>query len=413
MRLLRSPAAVAILLGGFYFALGLGVPQYNDFQRDSERLLAGSAARAAADGSGVWGLGGFMNAHEGGWDTPDPSPYYSQFGLHYKVYTWVSGFFPQHPSHVYVAFRLLAALLTGAVLAWAVNSVRRDHGPVAALVMLLLLAGSSPLIAFAAKVYWLECLLILPFAYSLARYESMRRQGRLGRLYATVGLLILVKSLCGYEYLSSILLSAMVPLLYHELAAGSGPRLILRRMAFTFAAGVCGFAVAYATTYAQAYLYLGTTEAAWKAILRSAGANTVGDHQGRPVSAVRDVARFFQYFLFEGQAQIVLFTAGAWVIYRALAVYVSRRNESRPAFVWGVTLAFALVASLSWNALARGHMRGHIHINFITFYLPFNLVAYAFFGVLVQDVVDGSRNVSSGSDSFAFRDASASDKLTP
>ena len=110
MRLLHSPAAVAILLGGFYFALGMGVPQYRDFQPDSDHLLAGSAARAAADGSGVWSLGGFMNAYEGGWNTPDPSPYCSQLCLHYKVYAWVSGFFPQHTNRVYVAFRLLAAL---------------------------------------------------------------------------------------------------------------------------------------------------------------------------------------------------------------------------------------------------------------------------------------------------------------
>ncbi len=396
MRLLRSPAAVAILLGGFYFALGMGVPQYRDFQPDSEHLLAGSAARAATDGSGVWGLGGFMNAYEGGWNTPDPTPYCSQFCLHYKVYAWVSGFFPQHPHRVYVAFRLLTALLAGAVLAWAVYAVRRDHGPVAALVVLLFLASSSPLIAFASKVYWLEFLLLLPFVYSLARYELLRQQGRLGRFYGTIGLLILVKSLCGYEYLSSILLSAMVPLVYHELTAGSDWRLIVRRMAFTFVAGVCGFAVAYAATYSQAYVYFGTTEAAWKAILRSAGTNTVGDHQGRSVSHVRDLARFFQYFLFEGQAQIVLFTAGAWTIYRA---FDRTPGPRRPSFVWGVTLAFALVASLSWNALAHGHMRGHIHINFITFYLPFNLVAYVFFGVVVQFAIERSRHQTT--DSFA------------
>lgn len=397
---LLSPLIVGVFLGSSYFALGMFVPQYREFQEDSESLLAGSAARAATEG-GVWRWGGFMNHREiGSEKIPDHSPYYSQFGLHFKLMAWANQVFPNRPEMVHLGFRLAAALLIGFVFAWFVHAVHHELGSLAALTVLFFLASSSPLIAFATKVYWLEALLFLPFVYSFARYERLRAAGRLNRFYCTIGLLIFVKSLCGYEYLSNILLSAMTPLLYHELAAGSTFRLITRRMAITFAAGVAGFAVAYGMTFVQAYWHLGSAEQAIRSVLHSAGYNTLGDHHGRQVPLFRTLARYFQYFLFEGQAQIIIFTAGAFAVYWAL---VSSRtiNENRhddgidsaPSSVrnWGLTLIFALLASLSWNSLAHGHMRGHIQINFITFYIPFNLMAYAFLGMLVQSAMNGRR----------------------
>jgi hypothetical protein len=191
----------------------------------------------------------------------------------------------------------------------------------------------------------------------------------------------------------------MAPLLYHELAAGSTWRLISRRMALTFAAGVLGFVVAYALTFQQAYVLLGSAEEAFRNLIDSAGYNTLGDHHGRQIPLIRTIARFFQYFLIEGQAQIIDFTAGAFVVYWVME---SRSNQEqgsgtlgdmehripRSVYRWGTTLIFSLIASMSWNALAHGHMRGHIQINFITYYIPFNLMAYAFFGMLVQKAVN-------------------------
>src|SRR5688572_28663020 len=95
MSRLLSPWMVGVALGSFYFALGMAVPQYRAFQEDSEKLLAGSAQRAANE-QGVWQWGGFMHHAElNPQKIPDSTPYFSQFCLHFKLVAWVTGFWPQ------------------------------------------------------------------------------------------------------------------------------------------------------------------------------------------------------------------------------------------------------------------------------------------------------------------------------
>ena len=60
---------------------------------------------------------------------------------------------------------------------------------------------SAPMLQFATRSYWLIALAFGPFVYAWTRHRS----DRAGRTALAVGAMVLVKSLCGYEYLSSIL----------------------------------------------------------------------------------------------------------------------------------------------------------------------------------------------------------------
>ena len=98
---------------------------------------------------------------------------------------------------------------------WLVH-LRRESGEVAGWLALWCVSTSAPMLQFATRSYWLIALAFGPFVYAWTRHRS----DRAGRTALAVGAMVLVKSLCGYEYLSSILGGAMVAVWHREREAG-------------------------------------------------------------------------------------------------------------------------------------------------------------------------------------------------
>src|SRR5262245_32242517 len=205
-RIVLSPLGTAAVLLVSYLSVGFATFTGRNFDDCSEGLLHDSAVQAVAEG--VWRRGGFMEMPKHYQPLPGGErTYYSQFCLHYQVYASGARLWPADLGWYYFAARIVVCALAVCVLAWFVQTVRREVGSHAALTVMLFQMGSFPLILFSTTVYWLEFLLLLPFVFSFALYPRLRDRGWLPLFYLAIGVLIGVKALCGYEYLSSILLS--------------------------------------------------------------------------------------------------------------------------------------------------------------------------------------------------------------
>lgn len=365
-------AAVCIVL--WAVALLLMFPSARSFDQFSESLLIGSVQKAAAHG--VMGAGGFLYL-------PSGEPYLSQFGLHYKAFALLVMPFGLRSTAVLGLLFSGIALLTWAWLmsVWLVH-VRREFGRFAGGFALWWVATAAPLLQFATRSYWCIALAFAPFVYAWTRHRPQRPS----ITALVVGGLVLVKSLCGYEYVSSILAAAMVAVWHREREADRRGWRALRPVCLVGLAGGAAFAVALVFHFAQARYWFASNAEAVEGVLRAARYRTVGDPLGLPPPFTQDLRALVAGLFVEGQ----MWFFRACVVALAGEYWWSRRSHPRgtqQAWLWVGTLTAGLLASLSWNVLARGHMRHHAHLNYITFYLPYNLLVVVHAASLIGRMV--------------------------
>jgi hypothetical protein len=338
------------------------------------------------------------------WVEREWSWYRSQFGLTGVVLAPVARLTGASPERVMEAANLAFGLATAAVLAAFFASVARQVGPLAGHVGVVLSACSPPLLNFAPSVYWAMPLVLGPFVFAwLASPWAARSTGRFALVLAGVGGLVCLKCLCGYEYVTSVILAPVAAAVYHRAAGGDGPRRWVLPAGAVVAVGLAGFAAAVLLHAAQLTAVTGMN--GFDAIRERAAARTNipgEDEYDRPRYPIRapelpfvperlhlPVRCFLTYFYHPAVASpqtwgAVRFTVPLWAAAAAAVVVlaglwrVRRRAPAAAALAPAAAAGFA--ASVSWQVMAINHMYHHGHLNLIVFCVPFLPLAFAGFG---------------------------------
>jgi hypothetical protein len=316
----------------------------------------------------------------------------------------------------YEALRLTTALLTAAVFATALVAVWRAWGSRAAGVFFLLLTISFWTTGFGASTYWQLWTLLLPTLVPLLvwpRLGAGRRKWLRGG--ALIAFLVFLKCLCGYEYISTVLLGVAAAVAFHEFRGRIDGRLLLRLVG-AMTAGLVGFLAAVAVHVAQLMARYGNASVIQERIL----ARTVSPYA---VTEARAVARDLQDplwgWLVEGDSMLGLWAfqliryltspavalpapdstgfggsaygVPVWafvVVFLLLAVqaYRGRQEDAAVQRRLALSAGIGLLGGLSWLVLAYGHMIHHTHMNSIVFYLPFLPLVFAMLAVRAETV---------------------------
>ncbi|MGY1804702.1 hypothetical protein ACI78T_15585 [Blastococcus sp. SYSU D00922] len=337
--------------------------------------------------------------------------YSSQFGLQGMVMTWLS------PGDAYYeAMRLTTSLLTGAVFATAVVAVWRAWGGRAAVVLSALLATSFWTNGFGASTYWQLWTMLLPTLVPLLvwpRLGAGRRKWLKGG--ALIALLVFLKCLCGYEYISTVLLGVAAAVGYHEFR-GRLDRGLFARLVLAMSAGLVGFAAAVAVHVAQLLSVYGNASAIRDRILE----RTVSPGDVSVVFAwAREQQDPLWGWLVQGDNLLGLWAfqmtryltspgvslpapestgfgpspygvpIWAFVVVFVLLTIQAVRGRQEDAAVQrrlAVAAGLGLLGALSWLVLAYGHMIYHAHIDSIVFCLPFLPLVFAMIGLRVETI---------------------------
>jgi hypothetical protein len=274
----------------------------------------------------------------------------------------------------------------------------------AGLCLLILLTLSTWLNAFAVSLYWQVWTLLLPTLLALLLWPWSRRRVPWAG-YALIAAAVFLKALCGYEFITTVILGATAAVCFHELHGRVDARL-LRVAALATAAGIAGFLAGMLLHVVQLEVIYGNATAIQdRGGVRTFSPGDLGPQVAdiRPVSGpvvswLLDVSeplgiwvhRMAGYVMDPavaspggagfGPAQHlpVWFFASAYLllVWRMLrpgtrprrAVPESEADlERRLALGAGV----GLVGAMSWLVLAYGHMVNHPHIDAIVFYVPF------------------------------------------
>lgn len=357
-------------------------------------------------------------------------PYVSQYGLQARVITGLS---PNDASKIPAYIKrvsIFLAALTAFLLALVVQKIRALFGGITASVFVVMLAFSPWIAGYARNIYWIEPLLIAPFVISFVGYQYFKKSKKLWLFYIIESVAMFLKLLNGYEYVSTIAISVLVPIIFFELVHKNVKIINLWKQAVpVFTATVVAFFGAYWVNFMSLTDYYGSSDKAANAInarasdrgisgIRSMRAYAVGNFKIlRPETynfinqivnldnMANNSGKTYKYIIvnvvnylllpaitlpvhingmFGEFIQSILF----WTILGYLIIFSSRKiidkKYSRP-FLWSMN--FSVIGAFCWLALMPGHALPHAHINGIIFYIPLLLFVYILIGLWADYVV--------------------------
>lgn len=356
----------------------------------SIQLIRDSLLRYAQKGDAD--LGGFMLAFEekvhiaavkiidGGDIGRTVYPYISNFNGQYDAVKLLTFGQPGWGMFAYLAGSFVSCLLMGIVVAAIGLWASRELSLQAGLASMAVFAFSPALIERSLSPYWMMFLAFLPFVTCLYLYPTHNKGRRFLLLNILVGILVLLKCLTGYEYITATALMCAVPIIYNEFKGTSGPsyaaakRATLRSM-IVGGSCVAGFTCAALLHIAKATLFFGSfskgVDALLLPLLYSTADSESGIRGGVQITASSITYAYISTFVVRNSlinAAVVLAMLGGVYQYRMRAQPLPLPERRRLQALCVATLA-SVVATVSWELIVLKHTIVHSHLNWITMYL--------------------------------------------
>lgn len=359
---------------------------FANFQADSESLVTG-AMTIVSQGRGPelqgFGLGRL----------PDDGVfvYRSQFGLQGMVFSAISQFVG-----VYGLY-LITAGLAAVVFCAIVFLIRRKYNLTLAVIFYLTFLLSPWIVNFARNLYWVEFTWFVPLltglVFSLWGFRVYVRNICCVAMF----LAILIKCLCGYEYISTIMLAAVAPViadLAFSIFQKDRKRAVscLKGLLLLGVACLLGFIMAitmHAGLRGGGNYLLGLQQIFEQDVLRRTSGGDINyypDDGGVGVMSItashwETVTKYFAF-----STQVVTGIPGNLfpvlvLLSLASVIYGIYKQQCDPMEVSLYAVFF--LAALSWFMLAKGHSYVHTHMNYVLWY--FGYIQMCFY-VLVKSV---------------------------
>jgi HlyD family secretion protein len=290
--------------------------------------------------------------------------YVSQLGLHATLYSY---FAPRDGLDLiawYARLKYLSIALLVTALAVLAAGLARTHGIVVAVVTVWALALTWPMRAHAGSPYWLLGLHILPAALLLLTYEAVSGARARQALWLALALLVAIKFLCGYEFLTVIVPSLAVPVLYFEVRRGARAGRILFQMLLWAGAAAVGLALALLLHCGQLGVHFGGLSKATDALATVASKRTISNevykHTGDidVLALARTYMQDYAWELPNGGPGLCQWHLVALLSLCAAAMLWRRRargSYDRAELASLAAAALAIPISLSWIFLVRQH----------------------------------------------------------
>ena len=255
-------------------------------------------------------------------------------------------------------------------------AVWQQAGPVAALVWVLA-AVFAPWPQRGMKdLYWCLWTWLLPVLASLLLCRVTARKGRTpGWCFALVALAVLVRCMCGFEFISTFLILCEIPLccaLVQTLCVDRDPQAARRwlgRTVGTGAAALGGMAAALGLWLWQEVQYFGTAAEALASMTQAVTSRvSVSDDAVRAVTIPEVLHLYFaenqEPLLQFGPVTVTLLPLLAVVLAEAAvcAVLLARRRQLAKLAPLATAWVLSLAAPVSWMVLSKAHAAIHTHL---------------------------------------------------
>ena len=363
-----------------------------DWQMDSESLIWGRVL--AAQHEGLFSDAGLLRRWT--WDTDDelfladempqdePTIYMSSSGLQGTVIALFAVLGRALHISNSVIYRLLSVLNTAAFVAVLLLFCRWLYQEVGWLAAIAAFLGmfSYPWVAVSVRnLYWITWSLLLPTVIT-ARWAQAAEQGKRSRGGVYLFIAALLRFMCGFEFVSTIMLSAEIPVLYYLLRDWADKAARRRWLRLGVLAGLLqlgAFAGAVLLWMAQLAFYHGDLQAALATMKYTVARRTGLVHSDIPLeqqflgSLELPRTEVVKMYLF-GEPMWGRFSVRAVLLAVFGVTIVNGRLARQP---WQKTarevlfLGACALPPLSWFFLGAAHSDAHRHINFLLWGFPF------------------------------------------
>jgi hypothetical protein len=298
-------------------------------------------------------------------------PYLSQYGLQGMAFSWlhktVSGF------STVASMQLLAAILCATVLVLLTREYQSALGSLFGAVFLLCMIGSPWVVAVARNLYWLAFLWFLPALMAMYLYRSVPASPKRKLIYFLFFLSIFVKSLTGYEYLSTVVVLAsaiffVAPFLASPTYTWRSALRVLIMLGLLSVAGFIAALLMHASL--RAYTVLGGLKVTIVNAFEYTKLASAGNSPGMQDALVTVLGTY----IFNWGTPLLFWIPGRFVFFGLMVTTVGallyQYAVNNPDRHRDSALVFAMaIAPLSWLILMKGHSVIHVHLNYVLWYL--------------------------------------------
>ncbi|MBL0702539.1 MAG: hypothetical protein JJV95_00965 [Sulfurospirillum sp.] len=371
---------------------------FKNFQNDSESLVTGRLVKSREDG--IFSAEAKLGRYWGG----KFNTYSSQLGFQGIFFSVVDDFLERYDlvklEDRIDFFHGISSMLMALILTVIVLLFYFEIGFFPALFLLLSIAMSQWLIVMGKNLYWFFGVMYLPFVavFIAHKYEEINHKLKVAILYASVYFFTLIKSLNGYEYISTVLIAMLSPIVYFSIKNRWNKIKTIKRIFYTGLFGFLGFISALLLHIMQLYTATHSITKAWDMILARILVRTYGSvsensvyYKSLTASVFEVYHKYFNGIAIEFQNFIdfrffhsVRYEDLLWLFLLAtvfsFTYFKSIKDNHRKLLALSFATWFSFLAPMSWYTLAKGHSYIHTHINYVLWHLPFTLFGFALVG---------------------------------
>lgn len=334
------------------------------------------------------------------------NPYGSQFGLQGKVLIRFARLFADYDFAVEAA-HLLCAALFAAVLMGIVLLARKKYGTLLAGCFYAVFLLSPWVVDFGNNLYWVAFTWFLPMLVGLAC--SMRIKSAKARIACYILALISVaaKCLCGYEYITSIMIASVAFLISDAVMAlvekdKAALILCIRAIIGIGCAALLGFffaIVLHANIRGDGNIMAGMIDIFQNDVLRrtsGGGLDAFAPSLWPSLNASRWEV-LLKYFSFP--TEIVTGLAGNLFPMLCIAPLVVFLFDARKKQLnWGVVTMYIIffAVATSWFVLAKSHSYIHVHMSYVLWSFGFIQVCLFVLADKMRRIIRDSRTETPG-----------------
>ena len=354
---------------------------------NAERIL--SQARNGSLDNSV-----FMDANHNPLDKTLITAYRSQYGLQGKIFKRMA----RHMS--FSSLYLICALSSASVFVLIVLLLAIKYNSLFAGCFYVTFALSPWIVNFARNLYWVEFTWFIPMAVGLAcSIKVQSEKWRIG-CYVTAFISIVGKCLCGYEYISVVMMGLVsfifVDLLMAVVKKDYRTATMLFKTTFILGAvALMGFMVAiciHAQLKGNGNIAAGIKSIIEEDVLRRTNGADLNEFNPIYWSSMNASVweTYCKYFHFSTEI-IVGITGNLFPLLCIIPIVIfiyefkNKKNDFQSVFMY----IFFFLTSISWFCLAKSHSYIHTHINFVMWYFGFVQIC---FYVIVSRIVDAIRD---------------------
>lgn len=342
----------------------------------------------------------FLDENGAELDTGSFWKYTSQYGLQGKIFGCIAKKFDYE--HAIEYLNLVCCILTSAVFVIITLLIRKKYNVLMAGCFYFTFLLSPWIVNFARNLYWVEFTWFLPMAVGIfCTWKINSKKCRVAS-YIAAAVTVWIKSLCGYEYISTIMMGLIAFLLVDLIIAlvqrdNQKVKLFFRTSLIIGIMALIGFMLAiciHAYYKGEGDIILGIKVIIVNDVLRrtsGANLNDLVSLTGREADA--QVASIWEtlclYFHFK--TEIITGITGnlfPLLCFIPIIIFACEYKMKKINVENAAMYVVFFVTSVSWYMLAKSHSYVHVHMNYVLWYFGFvQICLYIIISKILENLI--------------------------